>query len=146
MIPWLEAAGLATAAQVEARRDWYLRLAPLVSERIKRLDEVAEKVAFLFGDIEIDEAARTKVLDAPGGAESLAAAREALADTAWTAPDVEAALRDLPEKLGLKPKVVFQAVRVAITGSTVSPPLFESLELLGRERTLERLDSAGRRP
>ena len=50
-----------------------------------------------------------------------------------------------PRQLELKPKAVFQAVRVAITGSTVSPPLFESLELLGRERTLARLETAHRR-
>jgi glutamyl-tRNA synthetase len=64
----------------------------------------------------------------------------------WDASAIEASLRDLPEKLGQKPKAVFQAVRVAVTGSTVSPPLFESLELLGRETVLARLDSAGQRP
>jgi glutamyl-tRNA synthetase len=146
MVPWLEKAGLATAEEVALRHDWFVRLAPLVSERIKRLDEVAEKVAFLFGDIQIDEAARAKVLDKEGATEALAAAKEALSTAEWTPSDIEASLRELPEKLGQKPKAVFQAVRVATTGSTVSPPLFESLELLGRETVLARLDSAGQRP
>jgi glutamyl-tRNA synthetase len=61
---------------------------------------------------------------------------------AWDAESIEAAMRELPARLELKPKVVFQAVRVAVTGEMVSPPIFESLELLGRETTLERLGSA----
>jgi len=58
-----------------------------------------------------------------------------------TAP-IEEALRALPEQLGVKAKVIFQAVRVAVTGTTVSPPLFESLELLGRDKAVARLDAA----
>jgi glutamyl-tRNA synthetase len=146
MTPWIEKADLATAADIADRHDWFLRLAPLVAERVKRMDEIADKVRFLFGDIEIDESARAKVLDKEGASEALAAAAEVLTEAVWTAVDIEAALRDLPERLGQKPKAVFQAVRVAATGSTVSPPLFESLELLGRERVLARLDSAGQRP
>jgi len=142
--PWLADAGLVTAERLEAERDWLLRLAPLVSERIKRLDEVVPMVGFLFVDtVEIDPGARAKILDAAGSREALVAAREALAaaeqfDTAT----IEEALRALPEKLGVKTKIVFQSVRVAVTGTTVSPPLFESLELLGREKSLARLDAA----
>ena len=55
---------------------------------------------------------------------------------------IEEALRAVPEATGLKPKAVFQAVRVAVTGSTVSLPLFESLALLGREEAVERLRAA----
>ena len=142
MVPWLEAAGLAISDDAVARADWYLRLAPLVSERIKRMDEIAPMVAFLFADVEIDEAARDKVLAKDGIAAVLGAVSTALAGVEWTVPDIEAALRDLPERLGHKPKVVFQAVRVAVTGSTVSLPLFESLELLGRERALARIGAA----
>jgi glutamyl-tRNA synthetase len=65
-----------------------------------------------------------------------------LADVAWTVDAIEAALRALPEELGIGFGKVAQPVRVAVTGSSVSPPLFESLELLGRERTLARLDAA----
>jgi glutamyl-tRNA synthetase len=146
MIPWLEAAGMGTADDLAARKEWFLRLVPLVAERVKRMDEIAEKVAFLFSDIVIDSAARTKVLDKEGAEETLIAARKSLEDVSWNAGDIEETLRDMPGELGVKPKIVFQAIRVAITGSTVSLPLFESLELLGREQTLERLDSAQTRP
>jgi glutamyl-tRNA synthetase len=63
--------------------------------------------------------------------------------SSFAAADVEAALRSaLVDGLGLKPRHAFGPVRVAVTGSTVSPPLFESIELLGRERTLARLNAA----
>ena len=142
MVPWLEKAGLATAETVARRREWFVRLAPLVTERIKRMDEIAQKVRFLFVSTEIEADAQAKVLDKEGADESLAAAAEALADRVWTASAIEATVRELPERLGLKPKAVFQAIRVAVTGSMVSLPLFESLELLGREESLRRLDMA----
>lgn len=141
--PWLVEAGLTTADDVASRREWFEALAPLIAERTKRLDEVAEKVAFLFGDITIDEGARTKVLEKDGAIASLDAASGALsALESWTTESIEEALRGLPETLGLKPKIVFQAIRVAVTGTQVSPPLFESLELLGQERTMKRIAAA----
>lgn len=139
IVPWLQSAGLSDAQDVAERPEWFEKLAPLISERVKRLDEVAEKVEFLFVEPQIDESAREKVLDKPGAGRSLSAAGVVLGSCAWTAEAIEEALRAVPEALELKPKVVFQAIRVAATGSTVSPPLFESLELLGRERTLARL-------
>jgi len=142
MTPWLERAGLATADDVEARRDWFLALAPLVSERVKRLDELAEKVQFLFVKPLIDDASRVKVLEKDGAAESLKAAAESLNAVEFRAEAIEAALRTVPETTGVKAKVAFQAVRVAVTGTAVSPPLFESLELLGKERTLARIAAA----
>jgi glutamyl-tRNA synthetase len=143
MVPLLEQAGLMAPGDASARREWLLALAPLVSERIKRLDEVVPMVRFLFEEVPIDEPARSAVLAKPGASAALSAAEEALEATApWEAGAIEAALRALPERLGMKPKAVFQAVRVAVTGSTVSPPLFESLELLGKERTLARLQAA----
>jgi glutamyl-tRNA synthetase len=135
-------AGLTTTDDVTSRHDWYVALAPLVSERVKRLDEIVPTVRFLFADVTIDETTREKVLDKEGARESLAAARDILATCEWNAEAIEAALRSVPEKLGVKPKVAFQAVRVAVTGSAVSPPLFESIDLLGRETTLARIDTA----
>lgn len=140
--PWLAEAGLASASEVEDRHDWFVRLSPLVAERVKRLDEVAPMVRFLFEEPQIDPAAAEKVLAKEGAGRSLDAAGEALSRVEWAAPAIEGALRGIPEALGLKAKSVFQAVRVATTGSVVSPPLFESLELLGRERTLSRLEAA----
>ncbi|MBN2404437.1 MAG: glutamate--tRNA ligase [Coriobacteriia bacterium] len=144
IVPWLEAEGLTDAADVAARRAWFEELAPLVSERIKRMDEVAGVVRFLFDDaISIAEDAREKVLMKEGAARSLEAAADVLSRLdVFDAASVEESLRTLPGSLELKPKVVFQAVRVAVTGSTVSPPLFESIALLGKERTLTRLHDA----
>lgn len=145
MTPWLVEAGLATAEDLADRREWLETLAPLVSERIKRMDEIVPMVRFLFeGDaIEIDPAAATKALATATAGDLLRTVRSTLADVPTFEHEViEAALRALPESLGVKPRVLFQAVRVAVTGTTVSPPLFESLALLGRERTLARLDAA----
>jgi glutamyl-tRNA synthetase len=143
MTPLLEKAGLVQPGESSVRRDWLLMLAPLVSERIKRLDEVVPMVRFLFEEVSIDDRARGTVLAKPGVAAALSAVRKALEGVEpWTAEGIEVALRALPERLDMKPKAVFQAVRVAVTGSTVSPPLFESLELLGKDRALARLDAA----
>jgi len=143
MMPWLERAGLSSAEDLERRRDWLLALVPLVTERVKHLDEIADKVAFLFVEPVVEESAREKVLEKDGVAEALAAAAEALESAdPFVAEALEMRLRTVPESTGLKAKIVFQAVRVAITGSTVSLPLFESLELLGKERTLARIAAA----
>ena len=143
MVPWLQQAGLATAADLATHRDWYLALAPLVAERAKRMTDIAPMVRFLFTEeVDMDPAAAEKILS-NAARPVLAAADAALGRLeAWTADAVEASLRSLPEALEVKPKVVFQVVRVAIAGSTVSPPLFESIALLGRERTLARLHTA----
>ncbi|HHV22588.1 MAG TPA: glutamate--tRNA ligase [Propionibacterium sp.] len=116
---------------------------PLIKERLNTCDEVVEKLRFLFTpdeQIEIEEKAQLKaddaaVLDAAIGAlESL---------ETFEAEPIQAALRaSLVEGLGLKPKFAFGPVRVALTGSKVSPPLFESMELLGRASTLARLARA----
>lgn len=144
MLPWLIDAGLTTAEDFAARPDWYAELAPLVSERVKRMAEIPPQVAFLFApEVGIDQAAADKALASEGSRGVLEAADVALGSLAeWSAPAIETALRALPEALGLKPKVVFQAVRVAVTGSLVSPPLFESLALLEPEIVSGRLRAA----
>ena len=146
MLPWLESAGLITTAEAAepSRRSWLLHLPPLVSERVKRLDEIVPAVRFLFeNEIELDPAAVAKALSSDDARAGLAAAVEALeAVESFEHEAIEAVLRAVPESLGVKPKVMFQAIRVAVTGSTISLPLFESLALLGRERALARLDAA----
>lgn len=144
MVPWLVEAGLATGESLAARHDWLLTLSPLVSERIKRMDEIVPLVRFLFVDrLEIDPAAWAKAMKTPGTVAALRAAIGALAELdSFDTETLEGALRALPEKLEMKPRVFFQAIRVAVTGSTVSPPLFESLDLLGRDRTMSRLEEA----
>lgn len=115
--------------------------AALVQERTTTLREALDMLGFLFVDeVEVDEAARAKVLTADAKP-VVAAAVEALSVLAsWTTAEIEAALRaSLVDGLGLKPKHAFGPIRVAVTGRTVSPPLFESMELLGREKSLARL-------
>jgi len=137
-------AGMLTAEEAAARREWLAKLAPLVSERLKRLTEIVPTIGYFFADeIAIDETAQRKVLDKEGARTALRAAAEALtAVEPFEAPAIEDALRAVPERIGLKPKTVFQSVRVAVTGSMVSPPLFESLELLGKEAALQRIERA----
>jgi glutamyl-tRNA synthetase len=144
MFPWLVQAGVAPAGDLEARPDWYRELAPLVAERTKLMPDVVPLVRFLFAEkLDVEPQAVEKVLARPETAPVLVAVAEALtAVDLWSAPAIEETLRTIPEKLETKPKVVFQAARVAITGSLVSLPLFESIALLGRDRTLARLQAA----
>jgi glutamyl-tRNA synthetase len=144
MVPWLVDAGLLADGDAAPRRAWLEELAPLLSERVRRMDEIVPMVRFLFAaDIEIDPDARAKAtLDSDASQAVLRAARQALATVPiFDAGSVEAALRDVPATVDAKPKAVFQALRVAITGSTVSLPLFESIALLGRDAALARIDA-----
>jgi glutamyl-tRNA synthetase len=120
--------------------------APLVQERIQTLAEGAAMLRFLLVDedaFEVDEVAAAKQLNEAGQA-VLAAAVPTLTDLPeWTAGAIEDGLKmTLVEELGIKPRNAFGPLRVAATGSTISPPLFESLELLGRDRSLARLRAA----
>jgi glutamyl-tRNA synthetase len=120
--------------------------ARLIQERISKLSDAVEMLGFLFVDgagFKIDPDDAAKVLT-PASAEVLAAADKALARLdQWTLGGITDALRAaLLDELGLKPKAAFVPVRVAVTGRRVSPPLFESVQLLGRDRTLRRLAQA----
>jgi glutamyl-tRNA synthetase len=111
--------------------------APLVQEKIARLSEFPDFAGFLFHDVEPNPA------ELEGGTPMLAAAEEALASLEpFEAAGIEAVLRKSADRLELKPRQAFQPVRVAVTGSKISPGLFESIELLGRETTLSRLRAA----
>jgi glutamyl/glutaminyl-tRNA synthetase len=112
-------------------------------EKIQTLDEFLPLAGFLYDGPVDDPAAWGKTIGAEGGADALAAAREALAALEpFSEETVEAGLRGLVEERGWKPKQVFQPVRVAIAGATISPGIFESVALLGREETLRRIDAA----
>jgi glutamyl-tRNA synthetase len=120
------------------------RATPLVQERMAVLREAREMLDFLVTDeFAVEPAAGEKFLGADQRP-TLQAARDALAGIdEWSTPSIEDALRHaLIDGLGLKPKHAFGPVRVAVTGRTVSPPLFESLEVLGEAKTLARLDQA----
>ena len=108
---------------------------PLVQEKISKLSEYPDFVRFLFEDVEPDPT----LLDGS----VLGEAEAALAEVEpFTADAIERSLRVVTERLGLKPREAFQPIRVAVTGSRVSPGLFESIELLGREQTLQRISRA----
>ncbi len=118
-------------------------LVPLIQERMQRLDEVEEYAApFLIEDVSHDEASVAKVLRNELGAKVLAAVPAVLAECSWDEASVEAALRALAQELEVGFGKLAQPVRVAVTGTTVSPPLFGSLVLLGRDRVLARLATA----
>ncbi|MGW5189947.1 glutamate--tRNA ligase [Kribbella sp. NPDC004138] len=150
MVPFLAAAG-ALPAEPSADQLAVLQAAvPLVQERMNTLSESDEMLGFLFVDeaaFTVDPDAAAKVLTGDADA-VLDAAVKALSDldgTDWTTAAIEAALRaSLIDGLGLKPKNAFGPVRVAISGRRISPPLFESLELLGRDKSLHRLERARR--
>jgi glutamyl-tRNA synthetase len=146
VIPFLQGAGLVSDPVSDEQRALLDAAMPLVGERINKLTEAVDMLGFLL----VDEAAFArdpedvaKVLDADG-TKVVQAAYDALSVlTEWTTESVDEALRlKLVEELGLKPRNAFGPVRVAVTGRRVSPPLFESLELLGRDRSLARLQSA----
>ncbi len=142
--PYLQQAGVLDDPVTPDERELLTRAMPLIHERINKLTEAAPMLGFLFADqVEYDEADVAKVLD-DEGLKVVAAAREALGALAdWTTENIDEALRAaLVEGLGLKPRNAFGPVRVAVTGRKVSPPLFESLELLGPEKSLARLDAA----
>lgn len=137
----------AAAADLGARPEWYAQLYPLVAERLVRLDEIPAKLAFMFWGPEVrelDEKSVNKVLKKEGARadEALRACRDVLADegVAWEAEALQEACRARGEELEFKPKLLFQPLRVAVCGNMVSPPLFESIELLPREDVLARID------
>ena len=114
------------------------KAAPLVQEKVATLGEFPAFAGFLFARVEPDP-------EAVGDGPMLPAAVERLAEVEpFEAEQIEAALRELAEHHGLKPREAFQPIRLALTGSSVSPGLFESLELLGKDESLARLAGSGR--
>ena len=128
----------------EEDRARYVMLVPLVKERAKLLSDVASQARFLFVDIdEYDEKSWSKVMAVDEGPVALDGAIAALEDLdPWTTDTIDAALRTMIEERELSARKGFQPIRVAVSGSMVSPPLFESLEILGRDETLARIRTA----
>lgn len=139
----LSRVGVLPAAPTPEQRELVRAATPHVNERMSVLSEAEGMLAFLFTEddaFEIEPESAAAVLKGNAG-EVLSAAITTLETVDdWTTESIEKALRAaLVEGMGIKPKLAFGPVRVAATGRRVSPPLFESLELLGRERTLRRL-------
>jgi glutamyl-tRNA synthetase len=143
--PSIVAARLATAEDLIGRRDWYLRLLDLLRVRSRTIDDIVRQAApYFLATIEYDQSAVAKNWKDPAEAASLLrATREALAATAeWQPEALESALRDLAERSGVAAGKVFQPLRVALTGLTVSPGIFEMLVQMGRDLSLKRIDQA----
>jgi glutamyl-tRNA synthetase len=144
VVPFLAAAGLVADPPTAEQQRVLEAIAPLAQERMIVLSDAVGLLGFLFvDDVEVDEAAAAKHLR-PDDAAILDAAATALgALSDWATSAIEEALKGaLVEGLGLKPRQAFGPVRVAVSGRTVSPPLYESMDLLGRDRTLARLAAA----
>jgi glutamyl-tRNA synthetase len=141
VLPFLKSAGVVGDPVGDADAQLLELAMPLVAERMNKLTEAPPMLGFLFADE--DSFTRTDEID-EAGRDVVRAAYDALSGLGeWGTAAIEAALRQaLVEDLGLKPRHAFGPVRVAVTGSRVSPPLFESLELLGRDRSLGRLQAA----
>jgi glutamyl-tRNA synthetase len=147
LVPYLASAGLVADPPGEPDLRLVRAVAPLVQERVVVLSDAVAMVRFLFceeSDFGVDPAAADKVLRSADAPRVLAAAVDALAALPdWDAAGIEGALKSgVVEGLGLKPRAAFGPIRVAVSGRTVSPPLYESMELLGRERSLGRLRAA----
>jgi glutamyl-tRNA synthetase len=122
--------------------DAFRALAPMVQERAKVLSETPFVVDFLFAEPVVDEAAWTKTMQAPGSVEMLDGVLAAMPDTPWSHEDLKGLVERVGEANGLKLGKAQAPIRVALTGRTVGPPLFEAMEVLGRDRAVRRLIAA----
>ena len=142
--PFLEAAGFWHDDLLDDRHAWFFAVLELLKVRAKRLDEFPALGRFFFSDdLDWDDAAVRKHLAADGAAEHLTATASAMTALAtFDSESIEAAVRQVAESRGVKAGTIIHAVRVALTGKTVSPGLFEVAALLGRERVRDRITAA----
>jgi glutamyl-tRNA synthetase len=145
-VPFLQRAKLIGDEPTDDEQRLLDAVAPLIQERMTTLGEVVDMAGFLFvaeADFLVDPDDAAKLLDSEGR-RVVQASYDALSGlSTWDTAAIESALRAaLVDDLGLKPRNAFGPVRVAVTGRRISPPLFESLELLGSERSLSRLAAA----
>jgi glutamyl-tRNA synthetase len=117
---------------------------PIIQERIIKLSEIPPMLNFLFvKDFSIAKDEVSKISDEASQKILVTTLSKVEGLDTWNTKEIEAVLRgSLIDEMGLKPRVAFSAIRIAVTGSHISPPLFESLELLGKERSLARIKAA----
>ena len=145
--PAIEAAGLSTRAELDQRREWFIGLLELLKVRARTIDDIVRQaIPYFRGKISYDaDAVAKQWKDRAGTAGILAQARDALAGVdRWQAASLEEAMRLVAERLGFGDKAgrVFQPLRVALTGMAASPGIFDVLLVLGRDRSLSRIDDA----
>jgi glutamyl-tRNA synthetase len=144
ILDYLQLSGALATEPTGAQREMVRAATPLVQERMQILAEAPDMLGFLLvadEDLAVTDDARKALSD--DARPTLDAARTALEGVRdWRTADIEGALRaGLVDGLGLKPRLAFTPVRIAVTGRRVSPPLFESMELLGRDSTMARIDA-----
>ena len=141
-LPFLTKAGIITGTDSEIAL--VKSALPIIQERIVKLDEVPQMLKFLFvKKFAVEAESVSKITDSVSKDILKRSIKELEPLSSWTHENIEAALRaSLIEEMGLKPRIAFTAVRIATTGSTISPPLFESMELLGKDASLARIAAA----
>jgi glutamyl-tRNA synthetase len=141
-LPFLTKAGIITGTDSEIAL--VKSALPIIQERIVKLDEVPQMLKFLFvKEFAVEAESVSKITDSVSKDILKRSVKELEPLSSWTHENIEAALRaSLIEEMGLKPRIAFTAVRIATTGSTISPPLFESMELLGKDASMARIAAA----
>jgi len=148
VLPFMQRAGLIGDPASDTERAYLLQLIPLIHERLEELQEAPELLEFFYREVTPGVTYQPSDLipkkhDAVQTVTMLRAAHDVLQrQTDWTAPALETALRALVEQLGVKPGPLFSAIRIAVTGRSVAPPLFDTLAGVGRERSLARIAAA----
>jgi glutamyl-tRNA synthetase len=148
LIPLIVGAGLATEQELESTGDWFHQLIDLLKVRARTLDDIVRQAVPYFSEtVEYDaEAVAKGWKDREATQTILSASRDALTSApTWTTDALEPELRGLAERIGIAAGKIFQPLRVALTGVAASPGIFDVLVLLGRERSLARIDAALRR-
>jgi glutamyl-tRNA synthetase len=143
--PYLAKSGLVSNPPGAEERDYIVRLTPMIRERLEELSQAPELLEFFFHEVSYPDPALLipKKMDAASTVAALQAAHEALSKVEpWSEGQLEEELRALCEQLEIKPGQLFGAIRVAITGRSVAPPLFETLAALGKDRSLARIAAA----
>jgi len=146
VIDCLKQRGLVPENVSPQKREWVAKVVKVVGDRMKYILQIVDYAGFLFQeDVIIDQNASKKFLT-KGVAAFLCSVRDNLAKLEpFKADPIEESIRGDVEKFGIRPKEAMQAIRVALTGQTISPGLFDVIELLGRKKTLRRLDAALKR-
>jgi glutamyl-tRNA synthetase len=136
LMPWFEKAGYLTN-----ETSWLVKVLAQLRPRCKKLPEFIDQIRpFFVEPTDYDPNGVKKHLSAPGSNEHLQALRDAYASVEWSESALEKSLRDLADARTVKPGMLIQGTRIAMTGRMVSPGLFEMLVLLGRDQVLARLD------
>ncbi len=144
VLPLLREAGLVHGDPRGAERAWLESVVDLIDDRLKTLRGILDFDWFFFAaDVDYDSMAVSKVLSKPGAGDLLAGLQRELAEASdWSPASLENLIRSFAEARGLSAGKVIQPLRVAVTGSTASPGMFETLSLLGREKVLHRVEKA----